>query len=340
MFVAFIIITLYLSGKLQKLIRPSDFLTVISLIITVLSGVVGDYFAAKLKYPSMLGMLISGMLVRNVFPFLVVDIPHTWTSILWTLSLTAVVARAGLSLKLNVLRENATSVFLVGVVPILFEAVWLSKFSRLLFLLPKAWSYLLAFGVASISPGVVVPLILSLQENPAWIGSRLPSMMIASVSIDVLVATIGYGISLKSVFRDSSDQNHSFLLIALEDLALGLILGLAFGVIAFLLKYVRSYKIVSFSFMFLLSALAMGWVYFFIISCLRMKRMQRWVLLAFPSSFPGLPQLIHGKMKIFQQLIIGSRLCGIISNYFCSQLLDHRFLLAVYRCISFFNALV
>jgi Kef-type K+ transport system membrane component KefB len=259
---------------LNELIRPTEFSACISLIITVFSGFIGGHLAAKIKYPPMLGMLVSGMMVRNIFPFLIVDIPHSWTSILWTFSLAAVVARAGLSLELGTLRKNANTLFLIGIIPILFEASWLSTLSHWLFRLPKAWSNLLAFGVASISPGVVVPLILNLKDNPKWIGSRLPPIMIASVSIDVLVATVGFGASLKYAFQNetkneldmksnSSNQGSlSFLLVVLEELALGLLLSLALGLVAFLLKHLTSYRLVSFSLMFLLSALTMGWVYF------------------------------------------------------------------------------
>lgn len=256
-------LTLKFNGKVNDLISPTDLSALISLILTIVSGVFGGQLATSINYPPMLGMLMAGMFVRNAFPLLIVDIPHSWTSILWTFSLAAVVARAGLSLELEILRKNAKAVFLLGTIPILFEAYWLANVSSWIFHLPKAWAHLLAFGVASISPGVVVPLILNLNEKSEWSGSRLPPLMIASVSIDVLVATVSFGISLNYAFKNQEldpSWHSSFLFVALQELTLGLMVGAVFGSFAFLLTFIKSYKIISFSSMFLLSALTMGWV--------------------------------------------------------------------------------
>lgn len=252
-------------SKVDDFISATDVSRLISLLITIISGIFGGQAAAKVNYPPMLGMLMAGVCVRNLFPFWIVDIPHSWTSILWTFSLSAVVARAGLSLELDILRKNGKTVFLLGTIPILFEACWLAKLSSWIFHLPKAWAHLLAFGVASISPGVVVPLILNLTDSPEWAGSKLPQVMIASVSIDVLVATVSFGISLNYAFKITRHQ--SLIVVALQDLTMGVLLGLILGFVAFLLKYVKSYKTLSFSLLFILSSLTIGLVcvYLFII---------------------------------------------------------------------------
>ena len=227
-----------ITGQLNRLINPSDQSVLLSLLITIGIGVIGGEFASRINYPPMLGMLVSGIILRNAFPFLIVDIPHSWTSKLWTLSLAAVISRAGLSLDLDILKKNAHVIMILGTIPILSETTWLAILSRSLFQLPKPWAYLLSFGVASISPGVVVPLILNLKENPEWNGSRLPPLMIASASIDVLVATIGFGISLNYAFKDFEilDQvsYSSMAIVALEEIFFGILLGAVFGFIAFL----------------------------------------------------------------------------------------------------------
>jgi Kef-type K+ transport system membrane component KefB len=192
----------------------------------------------------MLGMLLSGMILRNLFRGWIVDLPHTWTSKLWTLALASVIARAGLTLELSLLKKNAKAVGLLGVIPILCEAFCLAKMGTSLFLLPTSWAFMMAFGVASISPGVVVPLILNLLEKPMWTRSRLPPLMLAATGVDVLVATTGFGIAFSASFQRESDDNglhNSWVIRGVQELGLGVLLGLLMG-------------------LFSISSLVMGWV--------------------------------------------------------------------------------
>ncbi len=189
---------------------------------------------------AMLGMLFAGILLRNLFPSIVAPIPHSWTSVLWTIALCSVISRAGLSLQTSKVLPHIYQSFLLGTFPVLTEAIILSFLARQFFELPTTWSYTLSFGVASISPGVVVPLILKLVDS-GWQKSRLPPLLLTSLGLDVLVGTAGFGIALASCFGHVHEHedihpksfHQSWISRGIEEVSVGFLLGGGLGLLAF-----------------------------------------------------------------------------------------------------------
>ena len=81
----------------------------------------GGHAAVHLGQDGMLGMLGAGVMMRNLFPFLILDIPHSWTSVLWTLALCSVISRAGLSLEREKVVPHLREALFLGTVPVLTE---------------------------------------------------------------------------------------------------------------------------------------------------------------------------------------------------------------------------
>ncbi|KAJ3382450.1 Sodium/hydrogen exchanger 9B2 [Entophlyctis sp. JEL0112] len=155
----------------------------------------------------MLGMLLTGLLLRNVFRPFIFQVPHAWTTPLWTAALSAVTARAGLSLQSQVINANLWPTLILGIIPVTLEALFLAGLAAWVFHLPPPWSFTLAFGVSSVSPGVVVPLLLNLMDRPSWKGSRVPPVLLAATGLDVLIATTGFGISLAAIFGHAHETS-------------------------------------------------------------------------------------------------------------------------------------
>ncbi|KAI8622551.1 hypothetical protein BC830DRAFT_1088749 [Chytriomyces sp. MP71] len=215
-----------------------------SLVVSL--GILGGRAAEKLKQPVMIGMLLTGLLLRNLFRGVILPTPHSWTTPLWTMALSAVTARAGLSLQTTVIRANLQATLLMGTVPIVVETLFLAGLIGLVFHMSAAWCFTLAFGVASVSPGVVVPLLLNLMDRPGWKGSRVPPLLLAATGLDVLIATAGFGISLAAIFGHSHENEYnaesahaptmaeaiehaSWLTRAIEEILLGVGGGILFG---------------------------------------------------------------------------------------------------------------
>nr|KAJ3404816.1 Sodium/hydrogen exchanger 9B2 [Polyrhizophydium stewartii] len=232
------------SRNAKALSASSTAAALLSLLLTVGLGIIGGRIAERFRQAPMLGMLVTGFLLRNALPSIIVPIPHSWTAKLWSVALTSVVARAGLSIDRHALAANLRTTTLLGVLPVAAEAVVLAVFASLAFGMPLEWAFTLSFGVACISPGVVVPLLLNLAERPEWKGSRLPPLMLAALGVDVLVATTGFGVALASALghthEHANDWMHStWLWRALEEVFGGVLAGAALAALAFVLARAR-----------------------------------------------------------------------------------------------------
>ncbi|EGF79597.1 hypothetical protein BATDEDRAFT_26048 [Batrachochytrium dendrobatidis JAM81] len=226
------------SSNAKILTESSSIAAFISLFVIVCTGIAGGKLAERFKQAPMLGMLIAGCLVRNLFPLLIVPIPHSWTTRLWAIALASVVARAGLSIDRHTIHANLTTTLAVGIIPVCTEAIVLAGLASIVLKLPIAWAFTLAFGVASISPGVVVPLVLNIAERPEWKTNRLPPLMLAALGVDVLVSTTCFGIALSSAmghYHEHNDWIHdAWFTRALEEIVGGLLAGTCIGFIAYM----------------------------------------------------------------------------------------------------------
>ncbi|KAJ1548901.1 hypothetical protein HK405_013225, partial [Cladochytrium tenue] len=267
----------------------------LSMAVTVAAGIAGGRAAERAFHVSpLLGMLAAGVLARNAAPWLVLPLPHTWTAWLWGVALSAVTARAGLSLVLSSLLGPSSAATMVGggddaaggndvpaasrpsqevsplaaalvlgTLPVVAEALFLSNVGGWAFGLPVSWALALAFGVASISPGVVVPLLLGLQERREWRGSRLPTTLLAATGVDVLVATTGFGVAVAAVFghahegEGESAAHSSWLARGAEEVFLGVLGGAVFGLVGALMRRARIAEQVATWVLFILTTAAM-----------------------------------------------------------------------------------
>jgi hypothetical protein len=135
--------------------------------------------------------------------------------------------------------------------------------ARFFFGLPTPWAFTLAFGISSISPGVVVPLILRLLDN-GWQKSRLPPLLLTALGIDVLVGTSGFGISLASSFGHSHEHQQdifhdSWVARGTEELMVGIGLGALFGLLSQVHLRVKLPDSISTTVMYLSSTACMIW---------------------------------------------------------------------------------
>ena len=61
--------------------------------------------AVKAKLPSLLGMLLAGMVLRNLPGDLVEDLPDGWSSAIRSAGLSVILMRSGLELDLNAFKQ-------------------------------------------------------------------------------------------------------------------------------------------------------------------------------------------------------------------------------------------
>lgn len=157
------------------------------------------------------------------------------------------IARAGLYLDVDVLSENLAATVALGSLPVLFEAGWLALIFYYFFQFPIAWAFTLGFGVSCMSPGVVVPLIMNLLDN-GWKKSWIPPIALAGLSVDVLIATVGFGISISTCFghgHENTGAHNSWIFRGAEEVTGGILFGALIGFISYVLQRIFNENIVS-----------------------------------------------------------------------------------------------
>ncbi|XP_035771834.1 sodium/hydrogen exchanger 9B2-like [Neolamprologus brichardi] len=117
-------------------------------------------------FPPLLGMLLAGLLLRNV-PYVTdaIFIDTHWSAALRNIALSIILTRAGLGLNPEALSRLKAVCVRVAVGPCMVEACTAAVVSHFLLGLPWVWGFILGFVLAAVSPAVVFPSMLLLQRE-------------------------------------------------------------------------------------------------------------------------------------------------------------------------------
>ncbi|XP_046367310.2 sodium/hydrogen exchanger 9B2-like isoform X1 [Haliotis rufescens] len=181
-----------------------------------------------LPLPPLLGMLLVGGLLRNVPQIAIsTDIHRAWSSGARNIALGIILLRAGLGLDPSALRKLSFVVVRLAFSPCLMETTADAVAAHLLLGFPWEWGFMLGFVIAAVSPAVVVPCLLSLQEDGYGVDKGIPTLVIAAASVDDVLAITGFGVVLGIAF---SQGNLAWTLLkgpleAVVGVALGTVAG-------------------------------------------------------------------------------------------------------------------
>nr|XP_040148966.1 sodium/hydrogen exchanger 9B1 isoform X3 [Ictidomys tridecemlineatus] len=194
------------------------------LIIIFCSAFLGGKFLEIIKIPSvpplppLLGMLLAGFMIRNI-PFIGkhVHVHNTWSATLRNTALTIILIRAGLGLDPQGMSKRLISISLTGSTD--------GKGSETLWI-PEVHCKQ-SFVLGAVSPAVVVPSMLLLQEKGYGIEKGIPTLLIAASSLDDIVAITGFNTFLSIVFSSGGVIDN--ILSSLRDILVGVLVGTVLG---------------------------------------------------------------------------------------------------------------
>jgi len=183
-------------------------------------------------------MLCAGLALRNV-PYVGERIGERvdirWSAAIRSLALTLILCRAGLAFDVDALKRLRFVVARLAALPCLTEAAVIAGLAAALLDFPLAWAALLGFIVAAISPAVVVPSLLSLQERGYGTSTGIPTLVVAAAPLDDVLAIAGFGICLSFSVGGSGGGEPPPLWLDVARAPLELVLGLAAGLLGSLL---------------------------------------------------------------------------------------------------------
>ncbi|WP_215904827.1 cation:proton antiporter [Treponema brennaborense] len=172
----------------------------VSLALVFLFGSFFGSLLQKLKLPGLLGMLIAGIVlgpsVLNVLDESLLSLSDN----LRRIALVVILMRAGLSLNAGDLKKAGRPALLLCFVPAAFEIAGMLIVAPVLLSVSLLDAAILGTVIAAVSPAVIVPKMIKLQEEGYGSANRIPQMLLAGASVDdifvIVLFTIATDIAL------------------------------------------------------------------------------------------------------------------------------------------------
>lgn len=208
----------------------------ISLILIV--GISMGYICSKLKLPSLIGMLATGIIlgpyVLNLLDSSILGI----SADLRKIALIIILTRAGFGLDLSGLKKLGRPAILMCFVPATFELIGMIIIAPKLMGISVLEAAIMGSVLAAVSPAVVVPRMVKLMDEGYGVNEGIPQLILAGASVDDV-----YVIVLFSTFIGMIQGENASILNFINipvSIFLGILIGLLIGyLMAYLFKKVH-----------------------------------------------------------------------------------------------------
>lgn len=203
-------------------------LTSIALII-LLGLFIGSIFT-KLKLPSLVGMILTGIILGphmlNLLDSSIIGI----SSELRQIALVIILTRAGLALYIKDLKKVGRPAILMCFIPATLEILGFIILGPKLLNLPILDSAILGTVIAAVSPAVIVPRMLKLMEEGYGTNKSIPQLILAGASVDDIFVIVLFT-SFTSIATTGSNFSISSIIEIPISIIIGIILGILTGIV-------------------------------------------------------------------------------------------------------------
>lgn len=196
-------------------------------LIFILGLLLGSIFQ-KLKLPSLLGMLITGMILSPYALNLLDEKILTISSDLRQLALVIILTRAGLSLDLEDLKKVGRPAILMCFVPACFEILGIVLLAPKLLDMTILEAAIMGAVVAAVSPAVIVPRMLKLIEEGYGSKNSIPGLILAGASVDDVFVIVLFT-AFTSLATGGTVSIKNFIQIPIS-IVVGLLVGIVIGI--------------------------------------------------------------------------------------------------------------
>ena len=180
-----------------------------SLALIFLVGLLFGKFFYWLKLPSLLGMMLAGMLLGPYGLGLLDDNLLLISADLRQLALVIILTRAGLALQVEDLKKVGRPAVLLCFLPAVCEMVGVVLLAPLLLEVSRLDAAIMGSVLAAVSPAVVVPRMLKLMEEGYGKKAGIPSLILAGASVDdvfvIVVFTAFTGLAASETAISATD---------------------------------------------------------------------------------------------------------------------------------------
>ena len=204
----------------------------LSISLILILGMFMGWICQKIKLPSLLGILITGIVLGPYVLNLLDDSILGISAELRKIALIIILTRAGLGLDLSGLKKIGRPAVLMCFVPASFELIGMILLAPKLMGLTVLEAAIMGAVLAAVSPAVVVPRMVKLMDEGYGVNEGIPQLILAGASVDDV-----YVIVLFSTFVGMM-QGEGASILKFVNIPISIFLGIAIGLlIGVLLAY-------------------------------------------------------------------------------------------------------
>ncbi len=156
----------------------------LSIACILLSGMILGWLCKKIRFPSLFGMIIAGIIIGPSCLGLIDNSILSISADIRRAALIIILLRAGLKLELSDLKKAGRPAVLMCFLPACFEVAGMALLAPLLLGMSLIDSLILGAVIAAVSPAVVVPRMIKLIDEGYGTDRSIPQMILAGASVD------------------------------------------------------------------------------------------------------------------------------------------------------------
>ena len=197
----------------------------LSIALILVVGMAMGWICRKVKLPSFLGMLLTGIVLGPYVLNLLDDSILSISSELRKIALIIILTRAGLGLDLTGLKKIGRPAVFMCFVPASFEMLGMILLAPKIMGVSVLEAAVMGAVLAAVSPAVVVPRMVKLMEEGYGTKQGIPQLILAGASVDDV-----YVIVLFSTFLGMM-QGKGVSAVSFINIPVSILLGIAIGLI-------------------------------------------------------------------------------------------------------------
>ncbi len=170
-----------------------------------------NYLAKITKMPVLIFYLLAGIILG---PYALGYLKFNYGPLIRQLALVIIMLRSGLGLSVESLKKVGKPAILLSFVPGILEASTIALLASLLFNFTLLQGIILGFMLAAVSPAVVVPAMLKLQDKK--LGGNIPTMILASSALDDVIALSFFTFFTSLYFNQTTSLLASLAIIPIK----------------------------------------------------------------------------------------------------------------------------
>ncbi len=200
-----------------------------SIATILLLGLLGGWIFQKIKLPSLLGMIIVGIIISPYALNLIDESILTISGDIRQIALVIILTRAGLSLDLSDLKKVGRPAVLLCFLPACVEIIGAIILAPIIFGVSVLEAAIIGSVIAAVSPAVVVPRMIRLLNEGYGKQNSIPQLILAGASVDDVFVIVIFTV-LTSLASTGTISAMSFAQIPIS-IVLGVLFGIGVGLV-------------------------------------------------------------------------------------------------------------